>query len=315
MTRLRARIAALFVALASLLPPADVHGATATLLGAPPRNLLRNADFESADAWVLKGPETFWAPGAGREGGAVRYRGIPGSDAEVVQTVTTALAPGQRYTLSVWVRALEEGAVAVVGARWDGGYPRVFRSVEPEDGWVRIELRFDAPIEPGWRQVVLSGTGELLWDDVGLYESYSLETRLAAEWEERLQSGVPIYTGLVVNALGTDLERGMSPKIYSEDGRLLFAGADAGQSQLISAGLVAYVTDLRQATMHPRLRVSEAYPLRLPLVVDAQGTRGWPRTDVVIGSADAELIREAVKHYDFLGRFAIVFVVEPFSGI
>lgn len=309
------RALSLLLAAACTLAPASALAATATLLGAPPRNLIRNADFQNGDVWIFKGEETAWEARSGREGGAARYRGAAGSEAEIVQTIGTPLAPGQRYTLSAWVRSLEKGAVAVVGARWDGGYPRVFRGIDPEDGWVRIEFRFDAPIEPGWRQVVLSGTGELLWDDVGLYESYSLEARLAAEWEERLDSGAPIYTGLVVNALGTDLERGMSPKIYTEDGRLLFAGADAGYSQLITAGLVAYVTDLRQATTHPRLRVSEAYPLRLPLVVDAQGTRGLPRTDVVIGAADAELIREAINHYDFLGRFAIVFVVEPFSGI
>src|SRR5690606_2134976 len=164
-----------------------------------------------------------------------------------------------------------------------------------------MELRFEAPIEPGWRQIVLSGTGRLLWDDVTLYEAFSLESQLAAEWEGMLESGAPIYTGLVVNALGTDLERGMSPKIYSEDGSLLCAGTGAGDAQLIQTGIVAYATDLSQATRHPRLRVSEAYPLRVPLVVDAQGTRGTPRTDVVIGAADAALIREAINHYDFLG--------------
>ena len=79
--------------------------------------------------------------------------------------------------------------------------------------------------------------------------------------------------------------------------------------------LVAYSTDLREATSHPRLKVSDAYPFRLPLVVDAQGTRGLPRTDVIIGAADARRIREAVEEYDFLGRFAVVFVLEPFSGL
>ncbi len=315
MRRPRARLFALLVVAACSLHPAGALAATATLFGAPPRNFVKNSGFDDADAWILKGPETYWQERGGREGGAIHYRGAPGSDAEVVQTVGTALAPGQRYILSAWVRALEEGAVAVVGARWERGHPQIFRSVHPDEGWVRIELRFEAPMEPGWRQIVLSGTGRLLWDDVTLYEAFSLESQLAAEWEKMLESGAPIYTGLVVNALGTDLERGMSPKIYSEDGSLLFAGTGAGDDQLIQTGIVAYATDLRQATLHPRLRVSEAYPLRLPLVVDAQGTRGTPRTDVIVGAADAALIREAVNHYDFFGRFAIVIVVEPFSGI
>lgn len=315
MRSLLARLVALAVLTAFALLPAGAWAATATLFGAPPRNFAKNSGFDDTDAWILKGSQTYWQEGAGREGGAIHFLGIPGSDTEIVQTIGTALAPGQRYVLTAWVRALEEGAVAVIGARWERGYPQIFRSIHPDEGWVRMELRFEAPIEPGWRQIVLSGTGRLLWDDVTLYEAFSLESQLAAEWEGMLESGAPIYTGLVVNALGTDLERGMSPKIYSEDGSLLFAGTGAGDAQLIQTGIVAYATDLSQATRHPRLRVSEAYPLRVPLVVDAQGTRGTPRTDVVIGAADAALIREAINHYDFLGRFAIVFVVEPFSGI
>lgn len=154
-----------------------------------------------------------------------------------------------------------------------------------------------------------------MWDDVGLYEAASLEERLAREWEERLSAGEPVYTGLVVHAKGTDLERGMSPRIWDENGQLVFAGIGAGESQMFEQGLVAYTTDLRDGISHPRLKVSDAYPLRLPLVVEAQGTRGLPRTDVIVSEADARRIREAVAAYDFLGRFAVVIVLEPFSGL
>ncbi len=108
---------------------------------------------------------------------------------------------------------------------------------------------------------------------------------------------------------------GDEPRIWDENGQLVFAGIEAGETQLYSLGIVAYSTDLREATSHPRLKVSDAYPFRLPLIIDAQGTRGLPRTDVIIGAADARRIREAVEEYDFLGRFAVVFVLEPFSGL
>src|SRR5690606_34477440 len=114
---------------------------------------------------------------------------------EVVQTIGPRLVPGRRYTATAWVRATTADAIAVVGVRWDGGHPRVFRGLDPEAGWTRIEFRFTAPHDEGWRQLVLSGSGGLVWDDVGLYEADTLEARLAATWEERLSSGEPIYTG------------------------------------------------------------------------------------------------------------------------
>ena len=61
----------------------------------------------------------------------------------------------------------------------------------------------------------------------------------------------------------------MSPRIWDEDGQLVFAGIGAGESQLFGQGLVVYATELRDGTSHPRLKVSDAYPLRLPLVIDA----------------------------------------------
>ncbi|MBO2520983.1 MAG: hypothetical protein LOD85_08520 [Clostridia bacterium] len=295
---------------------AATAGVTATLFGAPARNYLRNPGFSGPDYWILKGEHTRYDAYAGRDGtGGVVLRPALDPGAEIVQTVGPALEPGLRYTVTAWVRALAPGSVAVVGVRWEGGHPRVFRGIDPEDGWVKIEFRFDAPTQPGWRQVVLTGSGEMVWDDIGLFEADSLEQRLAREWEERLSRGEPIYTGLVVNAKGTDLQRGMNPRIWDEDGQLVFAGIGANQAQMMAEGLVAYATDLSDGVAHPRLRVSDVYPLRLPLVVDAQGTRGLPRTDVVIGRADAERIREAVKEYDFLGRFAVVIVLDPLSGL
>jgi len=288
----------------------------AATLEAPPENLLRNSSFIDATYWTLKGINTKIDPAAGRHGdGAVGMAPTQPYQEEVVQTIGPRLIPGRRYMATAWVRATTEGAIAVLGVRWEGGHPRVFRGLDPDSGWSRIEFRFTAPEGDGWRQLVLSGTGGLIWDDVGLYEADTVEARLAASWEDRLASGEPIYTGLVVNAKGTALQRGMSPKIYAEDGRLVFAGIGAGDDQLYNLGLVAYATSLEEAVVHERLEVSEIFPIRIPLVVDAQGVRGVPTTDVVIGNADAELIERAINAYDFLGRFAVVIVHEPFAGL
>lgn len=277
-------------------------------------NYLRNSDFSTDMFWILKG-DTFLRSDVGRGGGrGVLMQSDKDYDSELVQTIGPQLIPGRTYTVSAWVRSETADAVAVVGVRWEGGHPRVFRGVNPDDGWSKVEFRFTAPQTPGWRQIVLSGTGTLVWDDVSLYEAETVEARLAATWEARMAAGDEVYTGLVINAKGTDLQRGMNPRIFDESGRLVFAGIDASEGQMIAQGIVAYATDLATGTSHPRLEVSDFFPLRVPLVIDAQATAGLPRTAAVISDADAERIRKAVQNYDFLGRFAVVFVVEPLAG-
>lgn len=226
---------------------------------------------------------------------------------ELVQPLLP-LVPGRQYLLSAWVKAEQPGMDITIGVRSQKAYPHIERGLSGE-GWERVELEFDA--QEGWAQVVLSSTaGVTLWDDVSLQESRTVAERVAAQWERNLKQGKQIYTGLVVNAKGTGLERGMSPTIWDTNGRLVFAGIDASFDQLIRKGIVAYEHTLEEAAAHPRMAVSDEYPMRLPLVVDAQAVSGMPRTSVIIGAEDARRIREATNQYDFLGRFAIVFVVD-----
>jgi hypothetical protein len=228
--------------------------------------------------------------------------------AELVQPLLS-LVPGREYILTAWVRTEKSGVQASIGIRTQQGYTRLYRGLST-DGWERIELRFTAA--EGWAQIVLSNTTgtDVYWDDISLQEYQTVAEMVAAQWDAQLKLGKPLYTGLVVNAIGTGLERGMSPKIYDIKGKLIFSGVGASFDQLIRKGLVAYVHTLEEATAHPRLAVSDAYPLRLPLVVEAQGVSGMPRTGVIIGAEDARKLRAATNQYDFLGRYAIVFVVD-----
>jgi hypothetical protein len=212
------------------------------------------------------------------------------------------------------VKNLGSVGEAMIGLRQEKEFTRLFRDIPPGK-WERIELAFTPA--PGWAQIVLSGAAgvELIWDDVSLQESTVISEQLAGEWEQRMKNGEKIYTGLVVNAKGTGLQRGMSPKILDEYGRLIFKGLEATEAQLVSQGLVAYERDLDIAVKHPRLRVSNDYRLVLPLVVDAQKAVGYPNpgfppTSVVVGAEDAKRIREAVDVYNFFERLAIVFVVD-----
>jgi hypothetical protein len=284
------------------------------------QNLLQDGGFEilgsrsGQSPWIVPAVDSVrngvGKPPAGSvlgESYAASLSPVSDYKAELAQPLLP-LVPGRPYVLSAWVRAEQPGIQAYIGVRSEKGFPRIYRGLSGE-GWERIELQFTA--SEGWAQVVLSTTaGATLWDDITLLEGQTAIERVAAEWEKELKQGKELYTGLVVNAKGSGLERGMSPKIWDATGRLVFAGVDASFDQLIRKGLVAYEKSLEAATAHPRLAVSDAYPMRLPLVVDAQGVSGMPRTGVIIGAEDARRVRAATNEYDFLGRFAIIFVVD-----
>lgn len=295
-------------------------GLTGVGLGAEQLDLLKDGSFEQSAQdpalgyWTLEGLGGF-VRGDARDGSvAARLIGPQRYTSAWVQEFTEGLEPGREYIVSAWVKAEVDGAVASVGVRWDEAYPRVFRGLRAAEGWQRIEFRFQVPADgvPAGMALVLTGEheGSLLWDDVRIFEAQSLQERLAAEWMPRLQSGEPVYTGLVVNATGLNVERGMSPRIYDHEGNILFAGAGASSEQLITYGVVAYARTLEDAVVHPRLNVHEAYPLRLPLIVDAVDGRDVPRTGVVLSEADSRRVREALQQYDFFGRFAVVIVVD-----
>ncbi|HEX6971650.1 MAG TPA: hypothetical protein VF234_05485, partial [Limnochordia bacterium] len=188
----------------------------------------------------------------------------------------------------------------------------VYRGLSASETWQRLELRFSAP-ETGTVRIFLGGEfrGAMWWDDVSLEMVDERPERLATEWLTRLGRG-RIFTGLVVDARGLGVERAMSPRIYDEEGSLLYAGTGARPGEIVTHGVVAYATDIQTAAGHSRLAVSPAFPYRYPLIVRALRVAEGPvPTSVVIHRGDAARLRSALEEYDFLGRFAVVFLIDP----
>jgi hypothetical protein len=262
--------------------------------------------------WTIKG-SGYFTDDVSREGRASAVlQGPHHFNHQITQRVYN-LSPGTEYVLSAWVKAEEDLAIASLGVSWYGGYTNIYRGLKLEEGWQKIELAFLLPMgSQPWVEVLLSGEhdGKLWWDNIELYEAKGIRELLAQEWTPRLEAGEVLYTGLVINAKGLGVERGMSPKIYDEDGRVLYAGSDVSTEQLINAGIVAYTKDLSSAIVHHRLSIHPEYPLSHPLVIDALAGKDRPKTGVVIGKSDAQALLNAIKEYDFLGRFAVVFVVD-----
>lgn len=310
-----------------LLAAATVVSPVASLLvWAPPAaaqevydvNLLANPGFEAGgstpQSWVADNAE--WprrdtsraysgrASGLLYTGGSERQMAWRQSGIQVVA--------GGRYVLSGWVRS-DVPAVAVLGIDWpDGGAGQRLHRGLPGDGrWERVEMEFVAS-RSGRVTAVVGGIvrGGIWWDDVSLRRVDDRPQQLAAQWETLLREHGNVFTGIVVDARGLGVRRGMSPRILDERGRIIYSGIEADASVIIGRGLVGYMYDPEDAVENSRLAVHEMYPYRNPLIVQAVGVVDDPfRASVIISVADAERIRKELQKYDFLGRWAVVFII------
>lgn len=224
------------------------------------------------------------------------------------------LLAGARYVISGRIRS-DAPAVAVIGVDWtsQGGNEgqRLHRGIGADGGWHRIELEFVAT-DTGPATVVFGGVvhGSVWWDDVSLRRVDDRPQQLAAQWERLVEEHGEVYTGLIVDARGLGLRRGMSPKIVDERGRVVYAGMEADRSVVIGRGLVSYLFEPNDALKHSRLAVNEQFPHTAPLIVSATALADDPiRASVVISVADAERIQRELEKYDFLGRYAVVFIL------
>lgn len=118
-----------------------------------------------------------------------------------------------------------------------------------------------------------------------------------------------VYTGLVVDARGLGLERGMSPRIWSESGELIYGGVAADYEFVLHEGVISYGQELSDDLMD-RVSIPGKLIYSAPLVVQALGVKGEPQTGVVISQEAADRILAAIKNYDFFAHYAVVFLID-----
>lgn len=317
-----AACAAVFLVMAcGLLPGEGLWSAVALTAGAQELfevNLLSNPGFEtggsSPSGWVPTNAE--WPrrdTGRAYQGGASGLLYTGGAEREMAWRQSgVQVVEGGRYVLSGWVRS-DVPAVAVLGIDWqDGGAGQRLHRGLPGDGqWERVEMEFVAS-RSGRVTAVVGGIvrGGIWWDNVSLHRVDDRPQQLAAQWEQVIREHGSVFTGLVVDARGLGVRRGMSPRIIDERGNIVYSGIEADRSVVIGRGLVGYMYDPELAIRNSRLAVHEAYPYRVPLLVQAVGVVDDPfRASVIISVADAQRIRRELQKYDFLGRWAVVFVI------
>lgn len=227
------------------------------------------------------------------------------------------LEAGKSYAISIEMRTdLTDAAVnmtlCLIGNNNEiMEYQILTSSLKSEEGWHTLEFAdVQIPNQAGrWELIVAANQeGRYYWRNLSVQRTYTASREAQAYWSERLASQGDFYTGLVIDARHLDVRRGISPRIYSESGRLIYGGVLASQELVQERGVVGYGTELTPELIK-RLEVDPDYPYISPLLVEAIGVADAAKTGVIISDADTQRILEAMAKYDFFARYAVIFLV------
>lgn len=128
---------------------------------------------------------------------------------------------------------------------------------------------------------------------------YLLPWRLEQAWE---QSPMPIasqYTGLIVDARGHGLSPVFAPKLFTQQGKVVYPG-ELWSTQVLRSVPVVYVTDLA----HPASARAGDNPLTVTL---AEGSGA----DGVLDVPSAQTFAEQVRGSVWIGMGTVVILVDP----
>lgn len=161
-----------------------------------------------------------------------------------------------------------------------------------------------------WELVLTANKeGRYFWKDLKVARTYGTAQSIQEQWSEKLATQGTFYTGLVVDARHLDVKRGISPRIYSASGQLIYGGVLASQELVQERGVVGYGSELTSGLL-ARLELDSDYPYAAPLVVEAIAVADVSQTGVYISEADTRRVLEAMAKYDFFARYAVIFLVK-----
>lgn len=88
------------------------------------------------------------------------------------------------------------------------------------------------------------------------------------------------YTGLILDARGTQVQPALSPRLLDESGKELYSASNVGKDKLHDHGVAAYVKTLDAAKADKRVGAK-------PLVVHAAKLAPGGKTDLIVAAKDA----------------------------
>lgn len=128
-------------------------------------------------------------------------------------------------------------------------------------------------------------------------------TKQAASEEESSGEKIIVYTGLVVDAQGLDVQQTMTPKLLMDDGRVVYGAEWVDPEVAQHQTVVGYVNGIPNAKSHQRV-------ITTPLVVKALRVDTANPSDLVISDADAQTLHLVPEHVAFLKKAKVLVVLK-----
>lgn len=177
----------------------------------------------------------------------------------------------------------------------------------PGNNVTHVNMVFRTP--QGYQRAII-----LVQSDHELNEDLSIEriNRFSHESKGNLAEMIvnnQVYTGLIVDARGLGVKRGISPQIWAESGELIYGGVAAPYDFIQTKGVMSYGHSVSPELIK-RVTIPGKLSYTAPLFVDAKDVIGLTKTGVVISQEAAETILCAIRNYDFLAQYAVVMLVD-----
>jgi hypothetical protein len=110
-----------------------------------------------------------------------------------------------------------------------------------------------------------------------------------------------VATGLVIDGRGLGLKPALLPKIIDSQGQEIYVGQVVTRTNAVEQGVAGYAKDVNAAANN--FRVTDN-----PAVIKGLRASGTARTDIVVGHADAQTLRQLGSKGDFLQHCRVIIV-------
>jgi hypothetical protein len=174
---------------------------------------------------------------------------------------------------------------------------------------VKREYMSDGTVEITMQMNMFGGFSQLILpEEIKQIEPIKTVSREEASSTEAGASSSPeskseIYTGLVVDARGTQFKPAMAPVIVDENGKEVYGGAFVSREFAVQKGMCKYLRDVKAAQ-------TDATVANHPLTVKGLRVDNGILSNIVISNADAMKIRSTSEHLSFLKQCRVIIVMD-----
>ncbi len=112
-----------------------------------------------------------------------------------------------------------------------------------------------------------------------------------------------VFTGLLIDARGTEISPALSPKVLNQDGDVIYGFADVDRQFSLEQGMIGYLKDPQVARSNERIKDR-------PFEIKALHSSGKNNADLVISNADGVRLRQMNREQSFLREARVMVVLD-----